>query len=327
MIDSMTSSTALAPVNLIIGGEEFLVERHRRKILQQARVASGNPHLPLDVRACSDINEAELMELLSPSLFADDRAIVITGVESAGKETITLLEQAIRDPAPGVVLIMTHKGGGRNKKLTTTWPKLGAIIHHAAELKRPEKLGFIDQEFRSYDVRVSPDVIRLVFEVIGSDLRELASAVSQLVADTDGKVDDHAVKTYYQGKAEVSGFDIADATIAGNVRLALALTRRALQLGTPAVLLVSALSSAVGDISRVAGAGRIDPRRDAQVFGMAPWKLEKTIRVARQWTPRTVAAAVQIVAELDAGVKGKSANPNYAVEDAVRRLAMLNART
>jgi DNA polymerase-3 subunit delta len=47
------------------------------------------------------------------------------------------------------------------------------------------------------------------------------------------------------------------------------------------------------------------------------------VRTARGWTPAAVAAAVQVVADLDAGVKGHAADPEYAVEDAVYRVAVL----
>ena len=39
-----------------------------------------------------------------------------------------------------------------------------------------------------------------------------------------------------------------------------------------------------------------------------------------------IAQAVQITGALDAGVKGHSADPDYAVEDAVRRIAQVALR-
>lgn len=56
-----------------------------------------------------------------------------------------------------------------------------------------------------------------MINAIGSDLRELASACSQLVADTGGAVDAVAVRRYHSGKAEVKGFDIADKAVVGDV--------------------------------------------------------------------------------------------------------------
>ena len=91
----MNSPQHPAPVNLIVGGDDFLAERRRSAIVQQARRASGNEDLPVEMHKASELSAPELAELLSPSLFAEDRIIVISGVEDAGKETITLIEQAI----------------------------------------------------------------------------------------------------------------------------------------------------------------------------------------------------------------------------------------
>ena len=43
----------------------------------------------------------------------------------------------------------------------------------------------------------------------------------------------------------------------------------------------------------------------------------------RPLTPMQIAQAVQITAALDAGVKGHSADPEFAVEDAVRKIAQV----
>lgn len=315
-----------APVNLIVGEDEFLAERRRRGIAQQARRASGNPDLPVEMHKASELSEPELLELLSPSLFAEDRIIYISEVEDKGKEVVELVEGAIRDPAPGIVLIIWHKGKGRNKKLVQTWPKLGAVVHEAAPLKGRAILSFIDGEFRSHGVRVATDVSSALHDAVGSDLRELASAVSQLVADTDGKVTVESVHTYYVGRAEVSGFDVADLAVTGHITNSVAMARRAMQVGAKPIALATALGMGVTGIAKVAGAGRIDARRDASAFGMSPWQLEKTVRNARSWAPAAIAEAVQIVADLDGATKGSALDEEYAVEEAVRAIAELASR-
>lgn len=317
---------AISAVNMIVGAEEFLAERQRFAIVHAARKKAGNPELPVELHKATNLSEPQLIELLSPSLFAEDRIVVISGVADCGKETVALLKSAIETPADGVVLILLHSGKGRNKRLVNEWQKLGVRIFPAEPLRPRERRSFVEQEFRSYGVSVGPEVVDRMLDSVGSDLRELASAVSQLVADTDANVTPDAVQRYYQGQAEVTGFDIADLVLAGRQGEAVAAARRAIQLGVPLVLIASALSTAMRDVARVAGAGRIDPRRDASAFGMAPWKLEKTLRVARQWPPAAVSRGVQLVAQLDAGVKGQLPAPEYAVEDTVRQLAGLIAR-
>lgn len=324
-IVGMNTSTPPAPINLIVGTEEFLAERQRMAIVLATRRHAGNEELPVEMHKASELSTPEILELLSPSLFADDRIIVIWGIEDVAKEIVDAIAASIKDPAPGVVLVLQHTGKGRNKKLVQSWPKLGAQVHSAAELKGRELVSFVDHEFRAKRVRVNPEVPQLMVDAVGSDLRELASAVSQLVADTNGDVTVAAVKKYYSGKAEVSGFDVAELAVTGRLAEAMAAARRALQLGVSPVLLASALSGMVADIAKVAENRRIDSRRQAGEFGMPPWKLDKTIRLARAWSPAAVARGVQITAQLDAGVKGKAVDVEFAVEDAIRNVAELVA--
>lgn len=325
MIGYMTSSIATAPVHLIVGGDEFLAERRRMAIVQATRDHAKNQDLPAEIHKASTLSAPEFLELLSPSLFAEDRIIVVWGIEEVAKDIVDILEASIKNPSEGVVLILIHNGKGRNKKLVQSWPKLGAQVHSAEELRGREFAAFVDQEFRDKRVRVTPDVPNMMLEVVGTDLRELSGAVSQLVADTDGEVTVQSVKKYYTGKAEVSGFDVAELAVNGRVAEATASARRALQLGVSPVLLASALSGMVADIAKVAENRRIDSRRQAAEFGMPPWKLDKTIKLARHWSPAAVAKAVQVTATLDAGVKGQMQSPHFAVESAVREIAELSA--
>lgn len=317
--------TPPAPVNFIVGPEEFLAERHRNGIVAAARAHSGDQSIPVDTRKCSELNPSEVLELLSPSLFAQDRIVVITGVETAANQTVELLEQAIDVPTEGVVLILMHTGAGRNKKLVQKWSKKKIAVFTADKFKPRDVMTFVEHEFRRHRATVERDVTTTLLNNVGSDLRELASAVSQLVADTTGPITVDDVRKYYSGKAEVSGFDIADMVVSGQESEALALTRRALQLGVPLVLLAAALSGAVSDLAKVVGAGRINARQDAAEFGMPPWRLEKVQRTARRWSPAKVAAAVQIVAELDAAMKGNAVAPEFFIEHAVRDIARLVA--
>ncbi|AGP30383.1 DNA polymerase III subunit delta [Corynebacterium terpenotabidum Y-11] len=312
---------------LIVGGDDFLAERRRLQVVAQVRKAAGNTDLPVELRKASEIDAGELAELLSPSLFSEDRIVAVAGLAEASKDTAQLIESAVADPAPGVRLILQHTGKGRQKALVASLPKTAPAgtlqVLSAEELRGRERVAFIDTEFREAGVRVSPDVTEALLDAVGTDLRELASAVSQLVSDTGGQVTAAAVHRYYQGSAEVSGFDVAEFAVSGRTDQAVGSARRALQLGVPHVLLASALSGMVGDIAKVHGVGRINARQQAAEFGMPPWKLEKTVRLARTWSAAGVAAAVQVVAELDAGVKGWAADPEYAVEDAVRRISLL----
>lgn len=304
-------------VHLIVGPEEFVRQRTREQIV------GAIPGATVTTMNAGEITSGELLELVSPSLFADERVVVLQHAESAGKEPAELLVGLVRDPGPGITLIIEHTGGGRQKALATKLTKM-AHVHHADEVRQRELPGWVTQEFRSHGHKVTPDVVHALLEGVGSDLRELASAVAQLCSDADGEVTVATVRAYYSGVAEISSFDIADWAVGGQRSRALAATRRALQLGMSPVAIAGALSSKVGMIARLySTTGRIDARGLAATLGAHPFVIEKTAKVARRWNADAVSRAVILMADLDATVKGQGGQPEFAVESAVSRIAEL----
>ena len=306
----------LNPVHLVLGEDDFLAERATKAIVAQA----GEGVEVTTLRA-GDVSEGEIAMATSPSLFAEDRVVVVKHAELAGKEPTEILLQACVNPAPGITLIVEHTGGGRQKAMVKKFAKV-AEVHKADPLKDNERRSWLMEEFRSHGVRPTPDVAAAVLESVGSDLRELSSAVSQLVSDTEGELTVESVRAYYVGVAEVAGFDIADQAVAGRADRALASTRRALQLGTSPVSIAAALARKVGDIAKLHGV-RGNPDQLARTVGMHPYVAKKTMQVARQWSGDAVSHAVIIVSDLDAEVKGQGGDPEFALENAVRRIAEL----
>ncbi|MBF6302719.1 DNA polymerase III subunit delta [Nocardia amamiensis] len=315
-----------APVHLVLGEEELLIERALGAVTAQVRALAPDPDaVPVDRLRAGDASTAELAELLSPSLFAEDRVIILEAAAEAGKDAVAVITEAAQNPAEGVVLVVLHSGGGRAKALAPALQKAGAVTHDCAKLtKAAERVEFVRGEFRNAGVRVSGEVVQVVLEAVGSELRELAAACGQLAADTGGKIDVAAVRRYYSGKAEVSGFDVAELAVAGDRPGAMEALRWANDRGVPHVLLADALADSVHTIARVGSAGRGDPFKLAQQLGMPPWKVKKAQAQARSWTPATIGSALQVVAALNADVKGGAADSGYALEHALGQILDLH---
>ncbi|MBF6338397.1 DNA polymerase III subunit delta [Nocardia abscessus] len=315
-----------APVHLVLGEEELLIERALAALTAQVRALAPDPDaVPVDRLRAGDASTAELAELLSPSLFAEDRVIILDSAAEAGKGAVAVITDAAQSPPEGVVLVVLHSGGGRAKALAPALQKAGAVTHECAKLtKAAERVEFVRGEFRTAGVRVSGEVVQVVLEAVGSDLRELAAACGQLAADTGGKIDVAAVRRYYSGKAEVSGFDVAELAVAGDRPGAMEALRWANDRGVPHVLLADALADSVHTIARVGSAGRGDPFKLAQQLGMPPWKVKKAQAQARSWTPATIGSALQVVATLNADVKGGAADAGYALEHALTQILDLH---
>lgn len=312
-------------LHLVLGEEELLVERAIGEVLRAARTAAGTDDVPVNRLRAGEVSTNELAELLSPSLFADERVVVLEAAAEAGKEAAALIASAAADLPPGTILVVVHSGGGRAKALAGQLRELDAHVHPCAKIaKAAERADFVRKEFRAFKIRADDHTVAALLDAVGSDIRELASACSQLVADTGGQVDAVAVRRYHSGKAEVSGFDIADKAVVGDVAGAAEALRWAMMRGAPHVVLADALAEAVHSIARV-GPLSGDPYRLASELGMAPWRIQKAQKQARRWSRERVTTAVKLVAALNADVKGAAADSSYVLENAVRRVAQLAA--
>ena len=323
-------SPAVTPptLQLVLGEEELLVERAVRAAVDAAKLA--DPTAELTRVKVSDLSPPELAELVSPSLFAERRVIVLENAHDAGKDVAAAIAAYLKEPAETVQLVVLHTGGGRKpaKDLVAAMRSAGADVVECPRITKPgDREAFVRNEIRRAGGKTDADAVGTLIDSVGSDLRELASAAAQLVADTGGQVTAEEVRRYHRGRADVTGFAVAEKAVTGDVAGALEMLRWAMQLGVPHVLVADALADAVRTVARVAGAGRADPFRLSSELGMPTWKVRKALSQSRGWHPAGLVAAMLVVAEVNADVKGVAADADYALQRAVLRLAEARRRS
>ena len=134
------------------------------------------------------------------------------------------------------------------------------------------------------------------------------------------------VDKFHQGRVETTGFDVADATLEGNLPVALVCLRSALETGTDPVMVTSAIASSIRSLAKVSGAANGAKSFElAGQLAMAPWQIDKARRQLQGWTPRGLSRAVQAIALADAQVKGASSDPIYALEKALAQISSARA--
>ena len=313
-------ATEVVPVTLVVGEEEFLVDRAVRDLIAAARDAA--PGADVHDLDASGLGPGDLDTLTSPSLFGSGCVLVVRSAQNAGKDVAAGLAACVRNPAPDVVLVLTHAGGAKGKELVAGAKAAGARMIECPKVTRfSERLDFIRTEFRRAGRRADDGAARALLDAVGSDLRELAAACGQLAADTDGPIDEAVVARYYRGRAEATGFTVADRAVEGHLVQALEQLRWALATGVSPVLICSALAQGVRLLGRVGSA----PRGASSValageVGAPPWKIDRVRQQLRGWHPNGIARALHAVAEADAQVKGEATSAAYALERAVRRI-------
>ncbi len=305
------------PLVLVTGPEQVLADRAVASVLTQLRVTF--PQLDVVRLDAATYTPGDVIAHAAPSLFGEDKAIVVADVDEAGDELqgdlLALLAVGLE---PGSTLIVRHKGGNRGRKVLDAMTGAGARVLEAPAIKTDrDKTDFATHEFRAAGRRATAGAISALIEAVGSNVAELASACQQLIADTTGVIDEAVVTTYHGGKVVATGFRVADATLAGNASEALRLLRHAIAAGVDPVPIVAVLAQQLRQLVRVGNAGRgrsVDIARD---LGLAPWQVDKANRLLPGWSAEGLGRSIQALAAADAEVKGGGRDAVFAVERAI----------
>jgi DNA polymerase-3 subunit delta len=179
--------------------------------------------------------------------------------------------------------------------------KVGVFVEAKPIKSDRDRMEFLQAEFRSARRRIDAEAIRALADAIGENLGELAAAVHQLVADTEGTITERMVEQYYGGRVQATAFKVADAALDGQLGSAIALLRHAFATG-------------------------VQPVAVSASFALKARQVQRVTATARHWTPVNIAGAVELIARADAEAKGQARNAEFAVERMVTRVATLAQR-
>ena len=316
-------ASPLVPLTVVVGDEDLLVSRAVTAVIRTAR--DTDPDVDVRDVTGSELERGDLDDILSPSLFGERRVLVVRSAQDCVKDVAAELVAYLADPLDEVHVVVVHAGGAKGKALLTSLMAAKPVRVEAPKIaKFGERRDFVRRELKADGRLVEDEAVAGLLEAVGNDLRELASAAAQLLADTHGPITTEAVARYHRGRAESSGFTVADRAVDGDLAGALELARWGQSTGLAPVLVTSALASTLRQMALVASAGRTPAHQIASQLGMPPWKVEKTQRQSRYWRPEGLSDALGAVAEADAAVKGAAVDQGYAIERVL--LAVVEAR-
>ena len=321
-----SSTSAYGVATLVTGPERLLAERAIAGVLQRARAAE--PAVEIDQVSAPQLDPGRLVELTSPSLFSTRRAVVLDDLADLPSDLVGQVGELAKGVDAELALVLVHNGAARNKKLVDAIKSAKAEVVECPSVKAWELPQFVTREVRRLGGSADGEAPALLVEAVGHDLRALAAAVSQLLADSESaSITASQVRRYFGGRAEVTSFAVADATLSGRTGVAMEQLRWALSTGLAPVLVTSAFASGVRGLGRFIGAPAGLREGDlAREVGVPPWKLKSMRSQARGWDQRGLANALQAVATADAQVKGASGDAEFALEQLVLAVAS-NRRT
>lgn len=326
----MSNASAFGKLLLITGGGpggEFLADRMRERAL--ASVLAVEPGCEVTTASAASLTAGEFLGLTSASLFSAATAVVLTDLQDATEGPSEELAAYAAEPSSEVAVILVHAGGQKGKKLLDQLRAADAVTEVKVEAPKYERefVGWVRGESRDVGAPLDDAAAALLVQAVGQDLRALAGAIDQLAAtreDPDGAaaITADVVRKYFGGRADVRGYEIADAAIEGRFDVALERVRWAESAKVAAPVIVSAVAAGLRSLAKLAdvkpGASEADA---AKLVGAPPFKIRSLRAQLRDWSPAGLAAALEAVARTDLDIKSGDADPAYAVERLVLQIA------
>ena len=309
---------------LILGSEAALADRALTKISAQLKEEKTE----VTTISAADAIVGDISDALAPSLFSERRALIIKDLQDLPEESRDEITRYLPEPDATTTVVFINKGGVKGKALLDAIKKVKPEIITCEPLKKDaEKEQFVKELFLDSGRKASPGAVAALVGALGGDMRELQQAVSQITLDAPaGIIDEKYIDEFHQGRVETTGFDVADATLDGNLPTALISLRSAIETGTDPVMVTSAIASALRSLAKVSGSATGAKSFElAGQLGMAPWQIDKARRQLQGWTPRALSKAVQAIALADAQVKGAATDPIYALEKALSTITAARA--
>jgi DNA polymerase-3 subunit delta len=305
--------TSPPPVTVVSGGEDLLVDRAVRQVIDTARTL--DPEAEVAELYGVDLHTGDLAQLVAPSLFGGPPVVVIRGLEelpskSEREEVVVAHDELLaylKHPVDDACVVLVHAGGPSGRGLLNQAKAIGA---RQVDASMPAKYAeaarfrrqFVREEFQAAHRQVTPDAVELLVSSVGGDLRDLAAAAAQLASDTEGEVADRLL----EGRAAAALESLRYLLAAEGVHKVAPIVVAAVARNLRALALVVAAP-------RGASAAML-----SQSCGVPEWKIRNFYQpLTRNWGPDQVRDAIGLVADADAAVKGEAVDAEHAVEQMI----------
>jgi DNA polymerase-3 subunit delta len=298
----------LQPAYLIAGGDRPKVDR----AVQRLRGRFDPDAIEL-LTAAESTGEDAVASCNAMGLFAAaGRLVVIDGVEAWKAPDVKAVAAYLKAPAPATTLALV---GGELKK-DAPLVKAVAAVGEVLIWDVPQRglQGWVAEQFKLRQVTAEPDACRLLLELVGDDVYDLANEVEKVATWAGGDaVTEADIESLVAPRAQAAGFTMTDAWGARDLQGALRAAERMLdRSGDPRSRtiprLLGILTSHVARIRAVQAldAEGVPAKEAAAKLKLHPFYVQKLYAQARNYSREELQDVTVRLAELDHALKGGS---------------------
>ncbi len=239
----MTKKSA-PPVVLLWGEDAFLLREAGLDLLGDVQ--------PVEVDA-EEWQGGETADLVTPSLFGERRALLVTGCRSLPDHGVKELKQYLQAPSPDSTLVLLARVGERGKAPAT----LAKLVDPVGEVRevnvaRKELAGWIAARAKGKGIDIAGPGANALVHSVGEEPAELDQALDQLANAFPGtRITPELVAQQFKGLGEQRVWDLCDRAFERNLAGSIRSLRSLMSAREDPIMILGGISARVRDLLKV----------------------------------------------------------------------------
>ena len=291
-------------VRIIAASDDFLADLELGPLRAKARERGfAEEEIPA-AEAAALANALETM-----SLFDAGKLVIVPDADEAKEPALAVMARWAADPQPDVRLVLMSGTPAGTKRLVKA-------LGENAEVRTPDNVppwetpGWVVKRAKALGKRMTPDAGKALVDALGTDLRELASAVEQLATSLpDGaSIDAAAVAMQFRG-IESKLHEFVDALFDRDRAQALRRLRALVAHGEHPLAILATVVNQLRIFAVLSGGERRSAAAVAKELGIKEGRVKRAMRRARNFTPDEIRTAYRLAADADLALKSEADDP------------------
>jgi DNA polymerase III subunit delta len=299
----------LKPAYLIAGSDRPKVDRAVERLRARFDADAVELHDVAETTGDDAIAACNALGLFG----GGSRLVVVDGVEAWKAPDAKAIAEYLKSPAPGTTLALVAAELKKDAPIAKAVAAVGDVL--VWDVPQRGLQGWVAEQFKLRGAAADPEACRLLLELVGDDLYDLANEVDKLATWANGeqRVTETEVDQLVAPRAESPGFVLTDAwgarDVAGVLRAAERMIERS---GDPKSRTIPRIvGSLTNHVARIRTVQRLDaegvPSKEAASrLKMHPFYVQKLYAQARNYSPDELSDVTVRLAALDHALKGGS---------------------
>ena len=315
-----------APVILLCGEESYYIDEAAAYVEQHALDDMAR-EFDQTVLYGKDLSGADIAPVISQArgfaMMGGRKVIIVKEAQTIKKWDALALY--MDNPQPTTVLVLCHKYGNPDKRLTIwkNFEKKGGVIMQSDRLRDYQVSGWITNYLSTNNLQADPKVAQLLADYLGNDLTAIVGALRKLI---DGrpegvtKIDTALVERNIGISKDFNVFELQDALIKGDIRKANQITQYfASSKDHPMVKELGILFPFFQNLMLYHYLPDKSERAVAAALGINPYFVKDYAAAARRYNAMKTFHIIGYMREIDARLKGIN-NPSAKDDDLWKEL-------